>query len=135
MKQRGEALAKWSRKIHFKNKGGSFFQNTIVRFSLIIGTLLHAAGLLILLAFVNPQQSSVILHYNVYFGVDVIGDRIQIFLLPSIATLFFVMNIFLAKWLYDSRKERIAGYVLLLTSIMIGLGLVLAVSSIAMINY
>jgi hypothetical protein len=82
----------------------------------------------------RTQNSIVIVHYNVYFGVDLIGDRWQSFLVPTITFLFAVMNTLLAQWFYE-QKERIASYVLLLTSIFLSLGSVLACISITFINY
>lgn len=112
----------------------TFYENTLVRFSLLASFVLQCAGFASLAFFVRPQQSIVIVHYNVYFGVDLIGDWAQIFVVPSVALAFVIVNTFLARWFYGE-KERIASYVLLLTSILVSLGSVFACGSMALINY
>lgn len=112
----------------------TFYRNTIVRFSLLASFILQCVSFSLLAFFVRSQQSIVIVHYNVYFGVDLIGDWAQVFVVPSIAMAFVVANTFLAKWFYDE-KERVASYVLLLTSILISLASVLACSGMSIINY
>lgn len=112
----------------------TFFQNFIVRVSLVGNIIFNAAGWIILVLFVRPQQSLVILHYNVYFGVDLIGDWMQAYLIPSIGLLFLAVNTLLARSFYN-QKERVAAYVLLLASLMLQIGVVIAVSGIAIVNY
>lgn len=112
----------------------TFYENTLVRFSLLASFVLQCASFALLAFFVRPQQSIVIVHYNVYFGVDLIGDWVQIFIVPSVVLAFVVVNTFLARWFYGE-KERIASYVLLLTSILVSLGSAFACGSMALINY
>jgi hypothetical protein len=114
--------------------GQSFYHNTFVRFSLLAVFILQAASFIVLGFFVRSQQSIIILHYNVYFGVDLVGAWGQIFMVPSIALVFVITNTFLAQWFYN-QKERVASYVLLLASILVSLGSVFACVSVAFINY
>ncbi|MDD5083764.1 MAG: hypothetical protein PHT88_02385 [Candidatus Moranbacteria bacterium] len=112
----------------------TFYHNTLVRFSLLTSGILQIIGAVLLAIFVRSQQSIVILHYNVYFGVDLIGEWGQVFMIPAIVLVFVIINTLLAQWFYG-QQERIASYVLLLTSILISLGSVFACASIAFINY
>lgn len=112
----------------------SFYGNTLVRFSLLAAAVLQFAGFALLAFFVRPQQSIVIVHYNVYFGVDLIGDWGQVFIVPFVSLAFVCVNTVLAQW-FHAQKERVASYALLLASVLIGLGSVFACSSIALINY
>lgn len=114
--------------------GYTFYRNVLVRSVLIVITVLQAISFGLLAFFVRPQQSIVIVHYNVYFGVDIIGAWGQIFMIPSVALLFSLANIFLAQWFYN-QKERFASYVLLLTAALVSIGSVIACASIAFINY
>jgi hypothetical protein len=114
--------------------GKSFFENTIVRFSLLAGVLLNLSAWVLLGLFIRPERSVVILHYNVYFGVDVIGVWQQAYLLPAIGLLLFGLDVFLAGWFYG-KKERVASYVLLLASIMVELGVAVASGGIVLVNY
>jgi hypothetical protein len=123
-----------SEKIARADQGKAFFENIIVRFSLLGAFLLNLAGWTILALFIRPDQSVVILHYNVYFGVDLIGDWQQAYLIPVIGLLFLGVNLWLARWFYGNR-ERFAAYVLLLASIMIELAVAVAAGGVALVNY
>lgn len=112
----------------------TFYENTIVRFALLISFVLQCIALGILMLFVHSQQSIVIVHYNVYFGVDLIGVWAQIFIIPLIVAVFTIANTILAQWFYNE-KERIASYLLLVTSVLVSLGSIVACASIAIINY
>ena len=114
--------------------GYTFYNNTLVRSVLAAILILQIVGFGLLAFFVRSQQSIVIVHYNVYFGVDIIGAWGQIFMVPSIALIFSLANIFLAQWFYNQR-ERFASYVLLLTTTLVSVGSVIACASIAFINY
>lgn len=112
-----------------------FFKNSIVRWLLTGALLLNLANWTLLVIFIRPVDFSIILHYNVYFGVDLIGDWRQTYLLPAMGLVFWAVNLFLSYRFYNKQKERIASYILLLASLMIQMGLIIASIGIAMINY
>jgi len=112
-----------------------FFKNSIVRWLLTGTLLLNLANWTLLAIFIHPVDFSIILHYNVYFGVDLIGDWRQTYLLPCMGLVFWAINLFLAYRFYNKQKERIASYILLLASLMIQIGLIIASVGIVMINY
>lgn len=111
-----------------------FCKNLIVRW-LLAGTIfLNVSNWVLMAVFIRPVDFKIILHYNVYFGVDLIGDWWQPYILPSMGTLFLAVNLMVAHRFYG-RKERIASYILLLASLMIQAGLIIASSATALINY
>ncbi|MDD4606856.1 MAG: hypothetical protein PHS07_00745 [Patescibacteria group bacterium] len=57
------------------------------------------------------------LHYNVYFGVDIIGYWQELFKIPGIALFFLVINYILAYILF--KKEKLVAYFLVATTILI----------------
>ena len=111
-----------------------FFRNSIIRWLLFGAIFLNVVNWAILLKFIRPVDYSIILHYNVYFGVDLIGDWRQTYLLPAMGIVFWTINLFLAHRFYQS-KERVASYMLLLAALMIQIGLIISSVGIAMINY
>jgi len=111
-----------------------FFKNSAVRWLLTGTLLLNLAGWTFLVIFIRPVDFSIILHYNVYFGVDLIGDWWQAYVLPFMGVVFLIVNFILAYKFYK-QKERIASYIFLLASLMIQLGLIIASIGIVMINY
>lgn len=115
-------------------EGKSFFQNLIVRSALAASGLFNLASWAVLALVIKPDRSMIILHYNVYFGVDIVGVWQQAYIVPSIGLLFLGVNTFLARWFYE-KQERIAAYLLLLASLMIEFGVLVASGSVALINY
>lgn len=114
--------------------GVSFLNNTLVRV-LSIGAI---AGLLICLSllgyFVRPNSGLIILHYNVYFGVDLLGVWWQAYALPFLGGVLLLGHFFLARRFY-MKSERIASYLMLLSAGMLSFGVLIASVSIAFINY
>ena len=89
---------------------------------------------LILKIWIRPVDFSIILHYNVYFGVDQIGNYQQVYLLPTIGIILFIINLVLSMFFYE-QKKRIASYILLMAILMIQLSLTVASMSQILINY
>jgi hypothetical protein len=111
-----------------------FFSNSIVHWTLIASIFINAADWAVLAYFIRPVDFPIILHYNVYFGVDIIGDWWQAYFLPLIGVIMLVINTLLAYYFFK-QKERIASYLLLLTAIIIQAGVAIASASIILINY
>jgi len=124
----------WEHKVGDLESGEEFIHNTIVKSLLILGILPTFVSLAVLMYFIRPIQGLLVLHYNVYFGVDLLGVWWQAYIFPFFGILFFVGHFFLAKRFYI-RSERIAAYLLLLGSGMISFGILIASMSIALINY
>jgi uncharacterized membrane protein len=89
---------------------------------------------IILLVFLKPATENIILHYNVYFGVDMTGKRFQAFMSPSIGLVIFFINYFLSAYFFRN-KETIASYILLICALMAQLSLIIASISVIIINY
>lgn len=116
-------------------EGRLFFQNNIVRL-LLIGIFLLCIIIFGALAFfVRPSEVLTVLHYNVYFGVDLIGAWWQVYILPGIAFCFVGMNIWLASYFYTRQQERIAAYLFLLGSLMLLAGVAIGCVAVIYINY
>lgn len=88
-----------------------FWQDKLA-FSLILtGLLLNAIGWGILYWQIKPTQVGIILHYNIYFGIDIfLGDYIQLFQASIGGLLIWAINLMLGILLYgqvinDQYKE------------------------------
>jgi hypothetical protein len=125
---------RWERTLTQSDKGVAFFNNTLVRLLVVISLVPVLLGLGLLAYFVRPNEASIVLHYNVYFGVDLLGVWWQAYMLPFIGFCFLLGHFFLAKRFYQS-AERIACYLVLLASGMFSFGTLIAGISIAFINY
>ncbi|MEI9966315.1 MAG: hypothetical protein WDN67_01465 [Candidatus Moraniibacteriota bacterium] len=124
----------WEATLGELDKGVSFFGNSFVRTLMIGNALFLLASLGILLWVIRPREASIVLHYNIYFGVDLLGAWWHAYLLPGVATLLFFGHLFLARSFYR-RHERIASYLLLLAMLFLSFAIVLSSLSIAFINY
>ena len=89
--------------------------------SLIIN-IIHWAVLYIKL---GNLKGTILLHYNVVYGPDLVGGARFAYLFPLIALVFLVVNILLAIFFF--RRERLAAYFLNFANIPIQL-ILLAVS-------
>lgn len=124
----------WEQPLSQTDTGVSFGKNVLVR-TLCIGVILALLLSVGLIAyFIRPSGTPIVLHYNVYFGVDLLGVWWQAYALPILGGLFFVGHFFLARRFY-MKAERIASYLMLLSAGMLSGGLLVASISIALINY
>ncbi len=111
-----------------------FFKNHIILWLLIFNFISNLANWLALAIFINKTEGNIILHYNVYFGVDNLGNWRQSFVAPAIGLFLFLVNLSLAFFFYKN-KERIASYSLLLASVIIQINLIISSVSVILINY
>lgn len=118
-------------KLFFKN---NFFKNRLVLWMISLSLICNLINWAILWYFIKPVDSSIILHYNVYFGVDMTGDWKGAFILPAIGLIIFLTNLILAHYFFQ-KLERIASHILLMASLMAQLSLLIASLSIILINY
>ena len=124
----------WERPLAQTDTSVSFGNNVLVR-TLVIGALLALLFSIGLIGyFIRPSGTPIVLHYNVYFGVDLLGVWWQAYALPFLGILFLFGHFFLARRFY-LRAERIACYLMLLSAGMLSGGLLVASISIAFINY
>ncbi|MFC1609115.1 hypothetical protein ACFL2R_04110 [Patescibacteria group bacterium] len=111
-----------------------FFTNPILILVLSLSIVVNLGIFIFLYYFIGSSGQSVVLHYNAYFGVDLVGSRWQIYLMPLTGLAFIVINLILAIYFF-CKKERIAAHILMLTAFMVQLGIVIATISTIMINY
>ncbi len=76
-----------------------------------------------------------ILHYNVDFGVDLIGPPAQIFYFPLAGLLVLLLNLILTTILCHRREARPLTHLLLGSSLIFSAFLILALFAIDLINF
>jgi hypothetical protein len=114
--------------------GQEFFRNPLIQWVLIITLFLAVANWIGLIIFIRPVDLPIVLHYNVFFGVDLIGNWKEIYLLPIVGDIFFIINFILA-YIFYGQKERIASYLFLLASLFVQFGIAIASASVILMNY
>jgi len=111
-----------------------FFQSGMIQWSLIGSIIVSLANLGVIIYFMRPVDFPVVLHYNVYFGVDMVGKWWQAYFLPCIGFGVLAVNTTLG-YVFYKQKERIVAHLLLLAALVVQCAVSVAVASIIMINY
>lgn len=111
-----------------------FFHSALVHWVLIGALFVNGANWGVIAYFIRPVDFPIILHYNVYFGVDVIGAWWQIYFLPLIGLLILIVNTALG-YLFYQQKERTVTHLLLLATFIVQICISIAVASLLLINY
>ncbi|MFZ2193474.1 MAG: hypothetical protein WAV31_04490 [Candidatus Moraniibacteriota bacterium] len=110
-------------------------KNRIVIGLLFLCIFVNIVDWLVLAFFLRPLDGfEVTLHYNVYFGRDMMGEAKRAYFLPFIGLILFAINVPLSIYFYKL-KERIATYIFLITTLSIQLSLLISVISVIIINY
>lgn len=71
---------------------------------LVVGLLFNISAWIYLLINIKPQTNPIFLHYNIYFGVDLIGDWYRIYQIPLIGIIIYFVNLYLSYILYKKGK-------------------------------
>lgn len=111
-----------------------FFRSGLVHWTLIAAFLLNLINWAVLAYFIRPVDFPITLHYNVYFGVDIIGPWWQTYFLPAIGLIVMIINTTLGYFFYQ-QKDRIIGHILLLATCIVQVAVSIAVAGIILINY
>lgn len=97
------------------------------KFNIIViatSILINLTIWLLLFFKITPQSAPVVLHYNIYFGIDFIDQWYKICFIPSIGLLFIVLNLVISQVIYN--REKLATYFLSGASLFIQVLLVIA---------
>lgn len=116
------------------DEGATFFGNPLVR------SLIAASSAIILFSFaaiyffvIRGSSGTIVLHFNVYFGVDIVGSPWQALLIPAMSLLFLLLNIGLAYRFYVVR-ERVAAHILLFAAFLSALSAGVVTAALSFIN-
>ncbi|MFZ2187516.1 MAG: hypothetical protein WAV46_02705 [Candidatus Moraniibacteriota bacterium] len=134
MKQPRSSQMDWNADVAQSGRGVSFFDNLIVRALLGVNIFCCCVSFGLLWYFIRPTENILILHYNVYFGVDIQGIWWQVFMLPIAGLFFFGSHLFFAYRFYRE-AERVAAYLMLFSAGLLNIGIIIGSASIAFINY
>lgn len=97
------------------------FRNRRFIFILLLSLAINIAQWVVLYIFVpQPAPESnfgVILHYNIYFGVDLIGEWYKIFYIPATGLACILINTTIAIWMY--KREALLSLVLEFSALVI----------------
>jgi hypothetical protein len=121
-------------KFKFFFNENEYLKNKIVFWLIVFSALVNITNWIMLRLFIQPVDLPMILHYNVYFGVDIFGNWKETFFSPIIGLILLLVNAVLGAHFYKN-KERVASYLLLIGALMIQCGMLIYSISLIVINY
>lgn len=94
-----------SKEINTKDNPTVFLRDRFNLFSFLLAFLLNILCWTLPYFQIKPQVEPIILHYNIYFGVDLIGSWYRIFYLPAIALALLLVNLILGAII--NKKDKV----------------------------
>lgn len=111
----------------------SLFSFVYIKIYLFIAFFVNLINWLIAI-FVNQKiiQEQVILHYNVDYGVNLIGSDKQLYLIPLLGLVIIFVNILIVN---SNINNKLITHILLFTGILVNIFLLIAQASLYLINF
>lgn len=81
-----------------------FVRDYWIAVPLLTATLAVIFSFYYIIAHIHPISEQIFLHYSAIFGIDLIGPWWQIYYLPVIASIVFLVNFLAGLWFYRSDK-------------------------------
>lgn len=107
-------------KLSLKN----FFADRVNSIFLLTGIVFNIALWLYLSWKIKPTDELISLHYNIYFGIDLIGEWYRIYILSLSGLIIYFINLILSFILY--KRGRIISYVILAITLFLQVTLLIA---------
>ncbi|TXG75847.1 hypothetical protein E6Q11_06325 [Candidatus Dojkabacteria bacterium] len=95
--------------------------------------LLHVGAVAVIFWSVESREDLVILRYNAYLGINLLGVWWQLFLMPAITFVFTLLNFLLAKLLFGRGYPGVAA-LFLIGSVLLSLAMVVVAATLSFIN-
>ena len=126
----------YSGRVKIAKMTGEFFSFRPNRIYLIITALIQGfAWWLAYYIFKNLTGDLLVLHYNVDFGIDWVGDLNSIFYFPAIGLAFLLLSIIMLFIFGPGRHFRAQSHYLMGGAVLANVGMLAALLLIYMINF
>lgn len=100
-----------------KKANSLFLKNRVIFWFFLANFLTVFFNFFYIYLSLQTKEGLIPLHYNIYFGVDLLGSKDQIFKLPFVALFVLIINYFLAKTIYE--QEKYLSYILVNVSLLV----------------
>jgi len=110
----------------------SYWKNKIISGTLVLSFLTNISLWIFLFKNQKSSELPIILHYNLFFGVDCLGEYNEIYLIPIVGVIIIIINTILGYLLYE--REKLASYFLAFNIFIVQLFLLFASYLIVEIN-
>ena len=108
-------------------------QDKILLILFLVSLLINLILYLVIYLGIKPSAELLVLHYSVYFGIDLIGQWYKLYLMPAVGSFLFLVNFSLALFFY--KKEKIVSYLLTGATVLIEAFLVVGGVLLIWVNY
>lgn len=82
---------------------------------------------------IKPVADPLVLHYSVYFGIDLIGQWYELYLMPIVGSFILLINFILFLAFY--KKQVMAGYLLAGAALLVEIFLLIGGYLMIMVNF
>jgi len=110
-----------------------FFGESSRAFFAISATVLNGALWALVYFFIGTGEETVVLRYNVYFGIDLTGRASQAFLVPFLASALLLTHGLLA-FIFFRNHESFLSLLLLLSAFLVQIAAAIAVLALVLVN-
>lgn len=107
-----------------KRASSPIFKNRLVVWFFVVNVLFLGIDFFYIFLKLGAKQDLIPLHYNIYFGVDYIASKNQIFKLPLMGVVVLGVNYFLGWLVY--KHEKFVCYILIFVSLLVSIILMFA---------
>lgn len=87
---------------------------------------------IVILSKVGYSQTNVALHYNIVYGIDLVGKAVNLYLIPATGFVLYLANLYLAAILRD--KAKFLSQLLTFSSLAVQFFLLLALIALLKLN-
>lgn len=108
------------------------FKDKILLSLVLLSLALILAGILLIYLNIDSLSYPLILHFNEFQGVDLVGESDNLWGVGIMAGVIFLINLTLAAGLY--LRERILSYILLSVNLLISILSLIGISNIILLN-
>ncbi|PIR04029.1 MAG: hypothetical protein COV59_02485 [Candidatus Magasanikbacteria bacterium CG11_big_fil_rev_8_21_14_0_20_39_34] len=109
-----------------------YFKNSLNIVFLSLALLMNISLWVWLFLDIGPREEQIFLHYNILYGVDLIGTWGKVLYLPIIGLCILIINAFLGWLLFE--RSKVPAYLLSLSSVVCHIFLLLAAYLLVFLN-
>jgi len=110
----------------------SYLENRFVLVSLCIAIFLNIVLWIVVFSKFGLSRDTIPLHFNVVYGIDLVGNSMRLYQLPAAGLLVFCVNLFLGKILFGFNK--LFAYFLVVAAVAVQLLLFAAIFPLVALN-
>jgi len=111
----------------------TYWNNAIVHWLAIVIVFINVGVVVLFVFFRQPPDSLLKLQYNVFFGTSLHAPWWNVYFLPAMSFIFFIVDLIIGYILYRV-QERVAAYIVLLGALFASVALFIAALGILLNN-